>query len=182
MRLIGLTGPAGCGKDTVAGHLVAKHGYIKLSFAEPIKDALCAMFGWAPDRLLDREWKETVLPLYGKSPRQLMQTLGTEWGRNLIHPELWMLILQERIVALEQSCVFRGAVISDVRFENEASMIREQGGDLWHIKRAVASVHEHISEAGVDINPLCDVQLNNSSTVDSLFLDVDRVIFRGSYA
>src|SRR5690348_6899955 len=97
-RLIGLTGKAGSGKDTIADRLVVNKGFTKLAFAAPMKEALNKLFGFDPSDWYDREWKETPLPGIGKSPRQLAQTLGTEWGRDTINPNLWILLAQRRMV------------------------------------------------------------------------------------
>lgn len=166
MKLVGLTGAAGSGKDTAADYLVAHHAWRKVSFAQPLKDGLCAMFGWSPDQLLDREWKERVLPDIGKSPRQLMQTIGTEWGRELVHPNLWLLLARQNIASKLE---YRDVVVSDVRFDNEAEMIRSMGGTIVHISRArIASVSPHVSESGVMMLP-ADIRLLNDGGFPELY-------------
>lgn len=147
MKLIGLTGLAGAGKDTAADYLVQHHAWRKVSFAQPLKDGLCAMFGWSPEQLLDREWKESVIPSIGKSPRQLMQTLGTEWGREMVHRDLWLILAEQ---AIASKLEYRDVVVSDVRFDNEADMIRSMGGRIVHISRkGISGVAAHTSESGV---------------------------------
>ena len=70
-NIIGLSGAAGCGKDTVADHLIAEHGYSKISFAAPIKRAIEAMFG-VGDEIWARDVKEKKHQhLLGFSPRHL---------------------------------------------------------------------------------------------------------------
>jgi hypothetical protein len=153
-RLIGIIGLAGSGKDTLADQLSRQHHFFKYSFARPLKEALNAVFGWRMEQWEDRVWKETVQPWLGKSPRQCAQTLGTEWGRDLVHPELWVLLAQrtwENLIVderlLEQ---YKRMVIPDVRFDNEARWVLEQGGTLIEIRRkAAGSVSAHVSEAGV---------------------------------
>jgi len=124
MRLIGLTGPAGSGKDTVADLLCSQHGFVQIAFADPLRDGIKAMFPWITDtHLTDRALKEAPLAELGKSPRQILQTLGTEWGRDLIHPEIWLIAATHRLAKLRASspCLhIAGVVVSDVRFENEA--------------------------------------------------------------
>jgi len=174
MRLIGLAGPAGSGKDTIADYLVETYDYDKMSFAAPIKDALCAMFNWDPSKLNDREWKEAVLPDIGKSPRQLMQTLGTEWGRNLVNPHLWLIIAKGEIEYAQHHDF--DIVVSDVRFENEAKMIREMGGVIWHIERdPKAAKMAHASEAGVE-RTLDDVLFLNTGTIEAAYGIADFII------
>ena len=78
--LIGITGPAFSGKDTIANHLCLTHGYFTCeAFADPLRDGLSALFGLFPHHF-DAKHKETVIEWIGKSPRELLQTLGTQWG------------------------------------------------------------------------------------------------------
>lgn len=174
MKLIGLTGAAGSGKDTAVDYLVDRYGWRKVSFAQPLKDGLCAMLGWSPEQLNDREWKETPLPSIGKSPRQLMQTIGTEWGRELVHPDLWLILARARITKyLECGC---DVVVSDVRFDNEAELIRSMGGTIVHISRAgIAGVTPHASESGVTLLA-ADMGLLNDGTVAELHDVVRRLV------
>lgn len=145
-RVIALSGAAGSGKDTAAHFLAKRLGYATEMFAGPLKRGLCAMFGWAPEKLNDREWKETPLPVIGKSPRQMMQTLGTEWGRNLVHPHLWAALALEQCDRAEEAG-FPGIVFTDCRFENEARLVLELGGHVIHISRpGLQPVAAHVSE------------------------------------
>ena len=176
--LIGLTGRAGVGKDTAGDYLVAQHGFARYAFADPIKAALCAMLGsvgLSPQSFAYRELKEHPLHHIGKSPRQLAQTLGTEWGRNLVHPDLW-LILAEMAWRDIQACGAKGLVITDVRFDNEAEWIRNQGGKVICIARPQAeSVSAHASEAGVSAE-LIDLHLMNAGTVKELHARLDMTL------
>lgn len=151
-HLIGITGRAGVGKDTAADHLVHAHGFARYSLADPIRHGLVAMLhgiGLTPAHFSVRECKEQPLSLLGKSPRQLAQTLGTEWGRQLVHPDLWLL-LAEQVIADVTDNGGRGIVIPDVRFDNEADLIRRHHGTLIHIQRdSATAVAAHSSEAGV---------------------------------
>lgn len=177
-KIIGLTGKAGSGKDTIADRLVVNKGFIKMAFAAPMKEALNLMFGFDPSDWYDREWKETPLPGIGNSPRQLAQTLGTEWGRDTIGPNLWILLVQRRMVqeeAWQMQAIGQkpaGFVIPDVRFENEARWIREQGGTIWHVKRDVPGVAAHVSEGGI-AEEIGDVVIHNRHTLGELEAGVD---------
>lgn len=146
--IIGLTGRARVGKDTLADYLCINHGFTRLAFADPLRDALELGLGIESHHL--REDKESLIPWLGVSGRRLLQTLGTEWGRNLIRQDIWILLMQRRLAALaEEADRF---VISDVRFPNEADWLRARpNASLWHIERPnVAPVRAHSSEAGID--------------------------------
>jgi len=131
--IVGFSGRAGAGKDTAAGPLL-EEGWVKLSFAEPLKRMLCELFGWDMANWENLEWKETPRrECMDKTPRYMAQTLGTEWGRELVHPNLWVETALNRARMLEA----RGAniVFTDVRFPNEAKAIKNNGGMLIHMMR-----------------------------------------------
>lgn len=163
-KLIAITGQAGSGKDTLADACVFQLGAVKYNFALPIKLALNAMFCWTMDMWDNRLWKERVIPWLGKSPRQLAQTLGTEWGRDLIHPELWTMIALERYAV---HCKTSNApfIIADMRFDNEARAVHRNGGTVVKVvRRDVAPISAHKSEKGVS-EELIDQTVSNAGSL-----------------
>ena len=176
--LIGLHGRKRAGKDTVADFLTQRHRYARYALAGPIRDGLIAMLGTlGVDRAaLDGADKELPLPVLGVSSRHLQQTLGTEWGRQLVHPDVWLMIARARVTQI------RGytstIVITDVRFENEAAWMRMMGGAVWHIRRPRDEnvVDLHKSEAGVAIVPGIDSILDNSAGLEQLADEVKRAL------
>ncbi|SFK75318.1 Dephospho-CoA kinase [Nitrosomonas aestuarii] len=170
MKLIGLTGAAGCGKNTVADYLSNHHGYLQMSFAERLKASLSAMLDIPAYKFEHRTFKETVLPRIGKTPREMLQTLGTEYGRDMVNPDLWVILLHEKILKQADRDPNRSIVITDVRFENEASYIRSSGGTIWHIERPnnphrISSNHE--SEKPVSRRD-GDCMIMNDGTLEDL--------------
>lgn len=163
--LIGITGKAGSGKDTVAGYLCTVYGFTRYGFADPIKQMLgkIGVDCWSP------HLKEVPVPWCGVSPRRMAQTLGTDWGRQLIHPDLWLLIAGQYIDHHQEHSV----VIPDVRFENEVAWIRAQGGQVWHLHRPTAiPVESHVSEMGVVFRQ-GDGVLVNDGTMSLLYQRID---------
>jgi hypothetical protein len=143
-HLIGITGRARAGKDTLGDQLCQLGGYYPLSFALPLKMGLIAMFGW-DQRHVNGELKEVVDPELGISPRVAMQTLGTEWAREVIGADVWVKVMGKRIKASPHPRI----VITDVRFPNEAAYIRANGV-LVHVERSLApEVAKHSSEATI---------------------------------
>jgi hypothetical protein len=146
--LIGLCGKAGSGKDSVADHLVTDLGFAKISLAAPIKRMLNVVLETGMQRWNDRKWKEAPLGgIWGDvSPRILAQTLGTEWGRDCVGEDIWC----ELALQMAEYEGLGDLVIPDVRFDNEACVIRERGGLLLEVVRpGIDSVATHVSEAGV---------------------------------
>jgi len=170
-NLIGITGRAGSGKDTVSRLLRTLVFTRSMSFAEPLKAAVAAMLGVDVARFEDREWKEAPLPGIGVTPRHLLQTLGTEWGRNIIDPDLWVKIAANRYAEYRQRVVNPdiAVVFTDLRFPNEAQWIREQGGLVLRVQRDSADVAEsdHDSETQL-INIRPDTTFANNGSFDDL--------------
>lgn len=165
--IIGITGHLGSGKTEVAGILI-EHGFVRQRFAQPLKDMLRAV-GIGAD-YLDGALKEEPCPLLGgASARHAMQTLGTEWGRNLIHPDLWILIWRARV----KECSL--VVVDDVRFPNEAEAILSLGGAIWRVSRPGCDGNGHISESYVDRLSVSQEILNNGTT-DWLRRQVDVIV------
>lgn len=173
--LIGLCGRANAGKSTVAGMLAHEFAFEEIAFADPIVNMIGALFadadigsGWMTERAL----KEQPTRL-GFSYRELAQTLGTEWGRQL-HPEFWL-----RVAALKlerASLHHENVVFSDVRFPNEAKFITQRGGVLVRVLRDTApTARAHSSEAYVDTLPVT-TELLNFGSKETLLDQVDRLI------
>lgn len=173
--LIGLCGEKGSGKDTVTRYLVSDYGFVQESLAAPMKKALAAMFDVPLDVFDDPKRKEKPLEcLHWLTPRHLIQTLGTEWGRNIISQFIWIRILQHRIEELE-SLGLNNIVVSDVRFDSEAITINCIGGEVWEITRGEKTYSPedpHLSEAGIDRKHIRRTIANNGTMLD-LFAGVD---------
>lgn len=168
--LIGITGRARSGKDTVANFIVAAVGGYRYSFADPIRAMLIPL---GVD-MSDPYWqarKEELIPALGVSPRRMMQTLGTEWGRQLINPDLWLIMAHQRLLQSGP-----GMVIPDVRFDNEAAWIRKHGGRIVHVIRPdTKAVEAHASEDGIEMQDT-DARLFNSGTLEELQLSVRELL------
>lgn len=139
--VIGLTGRAGSGKDTAADHLCRNYGFERASFAEALKVMLEALFAHVG---IDHRWlhepglKNLPIPEldHMASARTLMQTLGTEWGRDRISPELWIYLLDRHLGLSAGRPVHDRIVITDVRMLNEALWVRQTlGGHLIRLQR-----------------------------------------------
>ena len=136
--LIGVVGFIGSGKGTV-GDLLEQRGFIKDSFAKPLKDACAVMFGWPRDLLEgdteeSRNWREQPDDFWSEkmgkkfSPRLALQLLGTEAGREVFHKDIWVNSLLKRAGD-------KNVVITDVRFKNELKFIQKNNGVVVRVKR-----------------------------------------------
>lgn len=177
MKLIGIAGRAGAGKDTIADYLVREHGFTKVSWATPLKDALAAMGFPEP---ANRDDKEKIIPGFDFSWRRAAQTLGTDWGRAL-DPEIWIKLMEQRLAEAATLHAALGGgryVISDVRFGNEAILVRERG-QLWHVTGRAADLGDaaaHASEAGILFLPQRDQAITNDGTLEQLYQKIDAAL------
>lgn len=169
--IIGICGAAGCGKSTAAGMLADRFGYVEVALADPLYDAVSAMFGIPVATLKDRRHKEQPIPWIGHSPRRLLQTLGTEWGRGIVGESIWVKTAMRRAFdALDAGAA--GVVVPDVRFLNEAAAIRQAGGVVWRMHRDGAGIAgNHASEAGIP-EEMVDRLIVNNGDIDQLEADV----------
>lgn len=138
--IIGLAGKIGAGKTTAALDLCDNYGFTRNRFAGPIKDMMRAL--GLTEQEIDGDLKNSPCPLLcGRTPRHAMQTLGTEWGRDLIHPDFWVSVWKSR-------CSSDRIVADDVRFPNEAAAIRAMGGKVIMIKRPIKVPADLVDPAG----------------------------------
>lgn len=171
--IIGLCGAAGAGKGEVA-RILSMRGYATAAFADPIYEAVSAITGLTVAELQDRGRKENALDWISYSPRRLLQSLGTEWGRNMIHPEIWVMSAMRRVLDGGDYC------FTDVRFSNEAFAIHARGGVVWRVSRPGHAVLDaqaaaHASEAGIP-DALVDAVVENTGTLADLEAAVDDAI------
>jgi hypothetical protein len=144
-NIIAITGRAGSGKSTAARYLADRYGYTIHSFATPLKAAIRAI--GVPAEALTPERKELPLDmLCGQSPRQAMQSLGTEWGRTLIGYDFWVRSWMSTMPATD-------IVVDDLRFQNEAAQLKAMGATIVRIRRNSETVlqSQHISEVQQDL-------------------------------
>lgn len=171
VRLIGITGKANTGKDTIANYLVDKFQARKMPLAGPIKAILNSIFGFPSGAWNDRHWKETPLPMIGHSPRVLAQSLGTEWGRS-INEDLWV----SKMITRWRADGCKLTAVPDVRFDNEAVMILRSGGMIVRVERDdVEPVAQHASEAGIQ-DQLIHISLRNNGTIEDLHAQFERAL------
>lgn len=196
MMLIGLSGPAGVGKDTVADYLVETHGFTKFSFSDALYREVSEAFGIPIGELQRRETKELshvrlqarycadesfraimldTLPMWEHefSPRWVLQRWGTDY-RRAQDPDYWIKKTAAWVqawldVTKDDGEQHAGLVNASVRFPNERAFIEKLNGVIWHLRRkdTGASQQDYISEKGLDILP-DDRVIHNNGTVEQL--------------
>lgn len=178
MRVIGLCGAAGAGKDTVAGFLLdAVAGAKRQGWADMLKLSAARVF--YPSMGLEQalhfcNWLKQPgnevhagcaggVPVATPTGREFLQRYGTEAHRDLFGQDFW---LDQVLPEGRDDCTL--LLIPDTRFENEAERIHERGGEVWKIVRPdQTAVEAHASEAGID-GRLVDREILNYSDLDEL--------------
>jgi len=167
---IGLAGWARSGKDTVADYLVESHGYTKMSFAAPMKEAMYRLNPRITVNKITNTALRVGIDVYGwdgikeRSPdvRGLLQRFGTEVGREMFGSDFWV------NAAIKQIPDGAKAVFSDVRYPNEADAVRKLGGKVWRVLRpGVEAANDHASEHALNDYQF-DKVIDNSSTIRGL--------------
>jgi hypothetical protein len=181
MRIIGLTGAAGAGKDTTADivqELVP--GAARFAFATVLREEVAAAFGvdvrllsdplrktipqdcLALNRCTDAgfvEWSWHLASLPAITPRTIMQTWG-DWRRYRADIHYFILpALRARLLAVEEQRPM--LLVTDVRFPNEAAWLRNVGGELWRVVRPGVIGRGHESEVALDDAPADHVITND---------------------
>lgn len=154
--LIGLSGYAQVGKDSVGRFLVEDHGFTRYAFADVLRSVLYALnpvliverHGWGEEvgRLQEVVDEATWEIAKQENPevRRLLQAMGTEAGRKILGEDVWVNAVFNKI---EEDNV----VITDVRFPNEAQRVKAEGGYVVRVNRpGVVAVNNHPSEVALD--------------------------------
>jgi hypothetical protein len=170
--LIGIAGRRQSGKTTLANLLSARHGLRHTSFAEPMREFVASILGITIAEL-EAAKELPVAWLDDTTPRWMLQTVGTEWGRRMVHPELWVRSALHRAGS--------AAVLSDVRFRNEAEAIRDRGGYVLRVHRPEElEIGAHASETPLDAD-LVDLEIDNSGTTNDMLIAAERFLLGSAF-
>jgi len=182
MQIVGLTGAAGAGKDTVADYLQETEGFTQYAFAWPVKKAASEKFGVPISAFEDPEQKDQVIERWGLTPRQMAEYEGTECGREFYGFDIWIIRAEVALEMVKASTSPpQGFVVSDVRFNNEAEWIHRHGGTVIEVYRLDAtSVTAHKSASGIDPGLVDTTVINRSGDLPSTFSAVDRILASAS--
>jgi energy-coupling factor transporter ATP-binding protein EcfA2 len=162
-RIVAFIGPIGSGKTTAA-QCLKPLGYHRISFADPLKQMLMTL-GLTHEQVYGAEKETPSQLLCGITPRWAMQSLGTEWGRNHIHPDLWVRAWQHRCQTHQL------VTVDDMRFPNEYKTLRALNGIVIRINRQIelATTPAHESEI-YRLEP--DTEIFNGSSIERFKRDV----------
>lgn len=166
--LIGITGYKRSGKTTLANLLSNELGLQVFSYADPIRKAVADILGITLEQL--EECKEDPVDwLGGVTPRLMMQTMGTEWGRQMIDPFMWGKSMFRRMPNLQ-------GITADVRFNDEAQALLDRGGIILRVIRpGLATSDTHSSEKQID-QSLINADIYNHGTPEDMLATALRLL------
>jgi hypothetical protein len=181
-----------------------KYSYLNKKWASKLKDIVCILLNCTRIQLEDREYKEKELgedwwyykrlgklesylenkefdyssiPLIKLTPRLLLQLLGTDCGRNIIHPNIWINALMSEYTDKHELSTwghevsFPNWIITDTRFPNEIKAVSRKQGINIRIARGKMKAEDvllqHESETALD-NYKLDYFIKNDGTLDEL--------------
>lgn len=170
--VIGLNGRKQSGKDTAAQALI-KRGYQRLAFADPVKQSALALDPYV--RAMDGSFHRLTglhehlgWELAKEIPdvRRLLQRLGTEVGRDILSDRhsIWTNI------AARAAYEHQRVVFTDLRFADEADLVRALGGMVIRIERPGegAGVDETATHSSEVFDFEADCVIVNDGTIAEL--------------
>lgn len=145
--LVGLVGATGSGKTTIARGLVARAGFVNIHMGRPIKDMLLALGLTEQQVAGSPEDRARPLELLGgRSARFALSTLGTNWGRNMISPDIWANAARARIAARFAEAPRTPIIIDDLRFPNDWAVVQSFDGVLLRVRRPEVEVSRRATD------------------------------------
>lgn len=171
--IVGLGYRKRSGKDALADMMVEKHGFQKISFADPLKRGLREMLGLSDEQLWGDE-KEIIDTYWGYSPRKMLQMIGTDLMRRQFDSGVWVKATMAHIRNSDHDRF----VIPDCRFPNECLAVAMEGGITVNVHRPSLGPIEdaHESEiAGSRANWMATI-VNKEGEPDLMLEEIERII------
>jgi len=180
--LVGLLGQAKSGKDTIATYLKSNHNFHQLAFADKLKNVTKDLFGLSISQVYSQEGKMEMIPRYGKTPRTLLQEVGT--ALRSVHPSIWIDYVISDYLSHYQT-TNRHVVISDVRYINEVEAIRNANGLVVRVVREdyqslQGAEAQHASETEQLMIPDSDLDLvirAKTGEIDKLYTGIKEIFY-----
>lgn len=178
-RLVAFTGHAGSGKDSAASTLI-KLGYVRVCFAEALKDIVANLFNLERQLLEEAQYKTLPMQhLSGATPRHALQTIGQ--AAREVYPDVWVdktRLKIEQLLAENQR-----VVVTDLRKPNEYAMLRTLKATVIAIERDSIDlsdpIYQHESEKYIkDLTACCDFVIKNDRSLIDLHLSVRTALYQ----
>jgi hypothetical protein len=171
--IIGFGYKAQSGKDTAADYLVKEHQFMRVAFADTLKESCRAVFNFSTEQLYG-ELKQTIDPFWNKTPREYLQIIGDGF-RKFIDPLIWVKAIERKTQLIKGNIV-----IADIRYLNEIIFIHNIGGMAVKINRNHYELRDkqatHTSEVELDGYKEWDCEIDNNGTKEELYTNLDKML------
>lgn len=184
-NIIGITGRKYNGKDTLGKLFVDEYGFKQLAYADPLKDVCKIIFGFTDEQLYGSK-KEELDNFWKITPRTALQFVGTNLFREqsikllpYIDKNIWVEVMKKKILDEWEKNPSTKFVITDIRFQNEAQLVKDFNGIVIRVTRNImnTNIDNHASEAMID-NLDVDYDVTNNESIEKMYLNVKKCIFK----
>ena len=160
--ILGISGKAGSGKDTIANIIKELHsGTVILHFGDALKDIVSRAFNIVRETLDSQEGKKEIYPYLGITNREILQRVGTLFRENFFE-NIWINNVMNQID--NPNGIY---IIPDVRYPEELKAIQSIGGVIIRVERPGINKMTHHSETALDNYPF-EYIVNNDRTINDL--------------
>lgn len=192
--IIGINGYAGSGKDTVGEfikYLQPEENWEIKKFAGKLKEVASILLGIPQTMFEDQQFKKKELPHMWSdhgipmTVRDFLQRLGTDALREGLHPNTWVNALMSDYTQTEYDGYdseganvykYPNWIITDCRFPNEATAIKNAGGIIIRVNRpGIHAINSHPSEVALD-HWVYDYVIDNDDSLSQLQKEVEKVL------
>ena len=177
--VIGVTGKAGSGKDTIGDYLVENYGFVKMAMADPLKSGVQNLFHIDDETMYDREKREEPLADFPDwSVRKILQFVGTDLLRNQFDKDIWVKLMLKKLRLSSSQKI----VICDIRFPNELNCIRDceyANGHFFRVVRNSCDVGDNVGLGNHESETHeldYDHEFSNDGTFEGLYKQIDKVM------
>ena len=173
-KIIGLLARSRSGKDTVCDYIISNYPNIniqKCRLAQPVKDAVCALYGFTPEQLEGPE-KDVTDHRIGVSPRNAMVKITHDVMESMGHDFFSRKLFREFD---ENRNSTNTIIIPDVRYSHDILEIKKRGGIVIKVERHALNMPKYTWEDVID-NMKGDYHILNDSSIDELYYQIDQII------
>lgn len=171
------------GKDTAALHLIEKYDFFRVAFADSLREHVGKLYNLSWEQM-STELKSVTVPRLKATPRKILQDFGAE--QRARDKDIWARLACEKI-----ECTSKNIVVTDFRFPNEYDFLKNYFPDATHsssykitpIKINRSSLDtadlpgsDNISETALNNFQHWDYELENNSTIEDLYEQLDAIL------
>jgi hypothetical protein len=168
-RVIAVGCHSGVGKDT-AGEYLTKHcGYVRVAFADYLKNKAMQMFNLTKEEVY--VYKDVpLLRMQNKTPRSFLQQVGDEMRKA---GTSYLILDNVKKLIEDLQSQGRDVVVTDLRLPEEVKMLKDNfNSTFWQVIRNTKNNDLHRTETALDNWNGWDNTIYNNGTRDQFLVQV----------